>query len=575
MDERWLTDTQTEERYPLWTRGNAGDVFPEPVTPLFWTFYCEPALCKGVRDAYIRFGVVGWHEFEDPDNAHTFSCFGGYLYNPLSIVRLMGARMPGASVEAIDQAYFDDRPEVPAYVAEPWHESPVQSAKLVETATWVMTATELPELDAEKTFADYLRSSRPELTELPDPALLARARAVVPHLHQSFETGMRVSIGGSIGPSVLGQICEALGDPSLTIRLLSGIEVDSAKPSLAMWDLSRRVRSSTVLAKAFGAGTEGLLARLESDPSPEVAAFMSRFESFLDDFGSRGPKEWDLNAKVWELYPEVALVAIDRMRVSPDSQSPATRHDASVVERDRVLADIREKLSGDAETLATFEAALRSSQLFVGGRERYKTTCIKLVHEMRMCFVELGRRMVGRGVLDSPEQVFLLLASELDAFRHEPAEFSDLLRQREREYQALYRLEPPFVVNTTVPPLSTWPSRDDAKTTLAGQGERLTGTAGSGGVATGRACVILDPSDPGELEPGDVLIAPNTDPSWTPLFVASSAVVVNVGAAGSHAMIVSRDLGIPCVVSVADATTRIPNGATVTVDGNAGTVTVH
>jgi pyruvate,water dikinase len=94
-------------------------------------------------------------------------------------------------------------------------------------------------------------------------------------------------------------------------------------------------------------------------------------------------------------------------------------------------------------------------------------------------------------------------------------------------------------------------------------------------VATGRARVVLDAADPVGLEPGDVLVAPQTDPSWVPLLVAASAAVVNVGAMGSHAMIVSRELGIPCVVSVADATLVIPDGATVTVDGTAGTVTVH
>ena len=71
-----------------------------------------------------------------------------------------------------------------------------------------------------------------------------------------------------------------------------------------------------------------------------------------------------------------------------------------------------------------------------------------------------------------------------------------------------------------------------------------------------------------------MLIAPQTDPSWVPLFVPASAVIVNVGAAGSHAMIVSRELGIPCVVSVTDATRKLTDGALIEVDGAAGTVTV-
>jgi pyruvate,water dikinase len=86
---------------------------------------------------------------------------------------------------------------------------------------------------------------------------------------------------------------------------------------------------------------------------------------------------------------------------------------------------------------------------------------------------------------------------------------------------------------------------------------------------------VLDPGNPFALEPGDVLVAPITDPAWTPLFVTAAAVVVDVGAQVSHAVIVSRELGIPCVVSVKDASRRIPDGAVVTVDGTTGTVTVH
>jgi len=76
------------------------------------------------------------------------------------------------------------------------------------------------------------------------------------------------------------------------------------------------------------------------------------------------------------------------------------------------------------------------------------------------------------------------------------------------------------------------------------------------------------------LEPGEILVAPLTDPSWTPLFVAADGVVVDVGAVMSHAVIVSRELGIPCAVSVTNATRRIPDGALIEVDGSTGTVTV-
>ncbi|HJP24788.1 MAG TPA: PEP-utilizing enzyme, partial [Acidimicrobiales bacterium] len=90
----------------------------------------------------------------------------------------------------------------------------------------------------------------------------------------------------------------------------------------------------------------------------------------------------------------------------------------------------------------------------------------------------------------------------------------------------------------------------------------------------GLARVVLDPSDPLTLEPGEILVAPITDPSWTPLFVPAAGVVVDVGAVMSHAVIVSRELGIPCVVSAAGATTRILDGARIRVNGDTGTVTI-
>jgi pyruvate,water dikinase len=85
---------------------------------------------------------------------------------------------------------------------------------------------------------------------------------------------------------------------------------------------------------------------------------------------------------------------------------------------------------------------------------------------------------------------------------------------------------------------------------------------------------VLDAADPRWLNPGDILVAPHTDPAWTPLFVPAGGVVVDVGAALSHAIIVSRELGIPCVVSVTDATKKIPDGATIEVNGDTGEVTV-
>ena len=574
MQDRWITDRVPSKVFPAYTRGNAGEVLPDPVSPLGWSFLWSAGVIKGCRDGFIEFGLVDWDEYETPDDPECFGMYGGYFYNPLSLVRLMGARIPGGSPEAIDAAYFDPRPDVPPYVREPWHESEKHAAKLGNAFGWVMTTAAHEQVDADHDMAEKIRADRPELAVMHDSVLLARARSLVPFLQQMFETSIFSSLGASVGPGALAAICTGLGDPSLHIRLLGGIEVDSGKPSFAMWDLSRLARSSTELNAAFEAGVPGLLGRLRASSSADAAAFLAAYDDFALHYGSRGPNEWDLLAKTWETHPELALGAVDRMRVADESKSPYARHDAAVVERDRVAAQVRQQLAGDAETLATFDLAMHSSAVFLASRERYKTNEIKVIGEIRMALLELGRRMVERGALDHPQQLFMLQAGELDHFRHEPASFTETLRQRERDFAELAQLDPPFIVNGVVPPLSQWARKGDTAVEIATSGTVLTGTAGSGGTAEGRARVILDPSDPFALEPGDILIAPNTDPSWTPLFVPAGAVVVNVGAMGTHAMIVSRELGIPCVVSVRDATARIPDGARVRVDGSAGTVTI-
>ncbi len=573
-DNAWIGDSTLGERFPAWTRGNAADVFPEPFSPLGQSMVVLEALSPGLRDAYIDLGALSYNEFENPDSPELWKMFGGYLYNPLTLTRILGARMPGGSPDMIDKAFFDERDEVPPYDEQPWHISEVHEARLGESMAWAMSTQSLPELDADRALARSLREHRPDLESLTDSALIARARSMIPYLQLTMENAMRVSSMASLGPGALGAICEGLGDPTLSIRLLAGIDVDSAAPSHAMWELGRVAAASEVIAAAFDAGPDEVLDRLRASDSAEARDFLNRFGQFLFDHGARGQNEYDVYAISWEVKPRIALAAIDLMRRSDASQAPTNRNTAAIAERDRIAADIRAQIAGDPETAGLFEAAMTSARLFLSGRERAKTNVVTVINEMRVALREFGRRLVERGVLDEVAQVFMVTDVELNRLRHDPDSMAGVIRERWATFQSLFDFEPVFVVNGVVPALSDMRRRGGENVVTATVGTVLTGSAGSGGVATGRARVILDAADPAGLEPGDILVAPQTDPSWVPLFVPASAVIVNVGAMGSHAMIVSRELGVPCVASVADATLIIPDGATITVDGNAGTVTI-
>ena len=156
----------------------------------------------------------------------------------------------------------------------------------------------------------------------------------------------------------------------------------------------------------------------------------------------------------------------------------------------------------------------------------------------------------------------------------DPAGWREIIEERQGIFDEVQQLQEPFVIVGEAPPLSDWPRRDAIQIDPVQIGESIQGVPGCPGISRGRARVVLDSHDPTALEPGDVLVAPLTDPSWTPLFVPASGVIVDVGAPLSHAIIVSRELGIPCVVSATGATKRIPDGAMVEVNGETGVVTV-
>jgi pyruvate,water dikinase len=102
----------------------------------------------------------------------------------------------------------------------------------------------------------------------------------------------------------------------------------------------------------------------------------------------------------------------------------------------------------------------------------------------------------------------------------------------------------------------------------------LAGTPASAGRVTGTARVIIDPVG-AHLQPGEILVAPSTDPGWTPLFLTAGGLVMEMGGANSHGAVVAREYGIPAVVGVPGATARIATGQKITVDGSAGTVSIE
>jgi pyruvate,water dikinase len=575
----WILNDTPSKVFPLYSRANVGEVFPDPITPLNATAGFLANLEPGWRDAYVSCQVWDHDIYDETVEHNPIVCFGGYLFINMSLMRLFGVRVPGFSPEAVDLQYFGDMPGIPSYESErrPFDDSPEWSER---AGGWLLSdvlgATGLDELDTHRAEVRSILAARPDHGALSDEALAELITTWAHVFRKLFRTHIIVSLKAGIGLGALAQVCQAVGRPELSLTLARGIgDVDSAAPSMAMWGLGRQVAGSPALAGEFDAGLEGLRHRLGASADPQVADFVGKFDDFVETWAFRGPNEWELRSPTWGTDPELALALIDRVRLAGESASPAAALERGAAEREAAAGEIRAILAGNDEVLPQFEAALHAATLWCRARERQRTTTAMLVHEQRLAALELGRRGVAAGYLDRPEQIFMLLAGELDSYLSDGKPFTDVVRGREETYLELFDLEPPFVVVGSPPPLSEWKRRSarPAAATLS-PGESIQGVPGCPGVAQAVARVVLDPSDPSQLLPGEVLVAPITDPSWTPLFLAASAVVVAVGSPFSHAAIVSRELGIPCVVSAGDCTNLIASGATVEVDGTAGTVTV-
>lgn len=585
VDEPWIIESVPSRVYPVYSRANAGEVAPDPVSPLAATMALGGPGDLGYQDAYVSAGTFRPEEFE-PGRANCVLFFGGYMYLSMSFTRIFGVRMPGMTPEMVDAQYFGDMPGITPYAEEarPTDEDPVATENLGRYLTEVLGTEDLPDLRSDRDQIARLVRSRPPLEGLTDQELVDHARSFMPLFRRLFCRHILVSSGVGIGIGAVSALLEAFGRGPDSMALFSGVgDVDSAAPNVELWELSRLVNSSPsllgVLEDHRGRGrldeVMDAVARRAQAGDEVAAAFVSRWARFLDRFGSRGPNEWDLRAPTWGTRPAIALAALASMTSVPDADGPELRTAVGNRRRDALEGEIRAVLDGvDEETRNLFDAALRCGRIYAAGRERTKTNCIAVVHEMRLAFMELARRHVDRGTLTDPDGVFMLTERELDDFVARPDEWSQALADRLSTYRRLFDHVPPFVTNGAPPHWSTWPRRQGDTAIPVTPGEVLQGIPGSPGTVRGRARVVTDPSDPRGLEPGEVLVAPLTDPAWTPLFVTASAVVVDVGAQITHAVIVSRELGLPCVVSVAQASRRIPDGAIIEVDGSTGTVTV-
>ncbi|XYH94680.1 PEP/pyruvate-binding domain-containing protein [Sorangium sp. So ce1128] len=344
--------------------------------------------------------------------------------------------------------------------------------------------------------------------------------------------------------------------------LQSGVETHTLATNRALESLAAQVRGDPALADLFARHeAEALADALQA--SAAGGGFLRDFHGFLYRYGHRETSIFAVLEPTWKDAPEVVLGLLKGLAATPPRPAPSQPPWEAARDEILTLGPLKPAL-----LRAAFLRILAEARCFTEIREDTHFYSTMPMPVLRRTLLELGRRLVGAGVLDTSADIFHLRLDEVEGVNGtwppRPALAAALRSTMERRRARRAALaDTPVVDPRRV-------HRPDPPADVL-----VRGTPGSPGVAEGPVRVIRDGAEFGTLRPGDVLVAPFTTPAWTPLFQRAAAVVVDSGGAGSHAAIVAREYGIPAVMGVGDGTRRLKDGDPVRVDGNRGVVLVR
>jgi pyruvate,water dikinase len=221
-DRYYVTDTALSERFPIYTRANVGEVFPDPVTPL--TSDTALYLAElGWRDAWERMGAFDLDEFP-PDDYCQLGVLGGYCYLNASLIRLFGERAPGLSWQMMDEQFFGAQPGIPPYEQMPGDVRPDMTEKIGATFIWVFgqqSLDDLTELTEDRAETKALRMNRPDLSRLSDEELWDRFREMLPIHRRMFAHHLFTTYMATVPVGVISAVAAAVARSDLIMPIIS------------------------------------------------------------------------------------------------------------------------------------------------------------------------------------------------------------------------------------------------------------------------------------------------------------------------------------------------------------------
>jgi len=569
-DHRPQTADQNDTRYAMreaqtgeYNRTMFIEIFPDPLSPVFLSVIAP--LFHAMLD--FTFETLG---FKPPREIPAIGVFYNQPYFHREYIE--GALAPlspqvrAALVTQIVNPFGKHERTLPT-------EASLTFVSMVTRLLGFMRAfpKQLPGLIAEYRAAIEELNAAP-IAEMSDTEILARIRSLLfDHASKllNYDFLMIALIG--ITYQMLGTLLERYyGDDTEQIRakLISGVTGNvTMETNKRIWNLAQAAKQSAVVSDALRENaTPGV--RAELNQSGDGRAFLAQLDAFLEQYGHREVR-MDILYPTWGEDPSPVLQFL-RGYLDVDAEASPQRQQARLaLEREQLAQQVNVRVQRDVAgrvmVAPLFRYVLKNTQAHTRERDTMHFELTRLFPPLRRCLLELAARWRSKGVLFEPDDIFFFSLTELEQLAELPQAYPALVARRRAEFEQNAQRPPPSMVRDGVAVEMERAATEQIK----GQ---LRGIAGSPGLASGRVRVIRGPEEFEKLQRGEILVAPLTNPVWTPLFAIAGGIVTQVGGILSHGAIVAREYGIPAVMAVHDATTLLQDGQRVTVDGNKGVV---
>ncbi len=301
----------------------------------------------------------------------------------------------------------------------------------------------------------------------------------------------------------------------------------------------------------------------------DFPSFEKEWLVFLEQFGMRGNGELDISRLRYEDNPLPIFQTI-LARASSNSGNHRKHYQAlkqrNLDVQEKIISTFRSSFKGRLQ-LPLVKRLIKVAVNLMPIREHPKYIIMLYFKIVRKEILGIADHLVAKGAFNARSDVWFLSYAELEALISNPTDVSDTIQERKVLYEHYTKLTPPRVISNDGLISHKTLQRDGVPTGA------IIGSPVSAGTIEGIARVILDPAQE-QLNPGEILVAPYTDPGWTPLFINAAGIVLEVGGLMTHGSVVAREYGIPAVVGVVNATGLIKSGMHIRVNGDQGFVEI-